>query len=254
MIFGRKWPGCACCTLSPSNSTPPWICDELLPRSSTACSPRSAPRGDRSGWPRVTCCAAGSRWAGGRAPGGRADAGRHGFVGDVVQNPRTTMVIEAVKDPRFRPPPIRSKRPRHQTSWPRRWWPGRHGRRDPGDQQGTGDGDVRPARPRPARGPRRRRRRRAAERPAARRGQRAGDLAVLLDISREITATLDLDRVLQSVVNLASRALAVRPRRGRAVREGALRHPGGGRRGDGGPQGPQAAGPGGAGRVGGGPR
>jgi len=38
-------------------------------------------------------------------------------------------------------------------------------------------------------------------------GKRAGDLAVLLDISREITATLDLDRVLQSVVNLASRAL-----------------------------------------------
>jgi GAF domain-containing protein len=38
-------------------------------------------------------------------------------------------------------------------------------------------------------------------------GQRAGDLAVLLDISREITATLDLDRVLQSVVNLAARAL-----------------------------------------------
>ncbi|HEX3275682.1 MAG TPA: GAF domain-containing protein [Gemmatimonadales bacterium] len=38
-------------------------------------------------------------------------------------------------------------------------------------------------------------------------GKRAGDLAVLLDISREITATLDLDRVLQSVVNLAARAL-----------------------------------------------
>jgi GAF domain-containing protein len=38
-------------------------------------------------------------------------------------------------------------------------------------------------------------------------GRRAADLAVLLDISREITATLDLDRVLQSVVNLASRAL-----------------------------------------------
>ena len=38
--------------------------------------------------------------------------------------------------------------------------------------------------------------------------RRAGDLAVLLDISREITATLDLDRVLQSVVNLASRALS----------------------------------------------
>lgn len=37
--------------------------------------------------------------------------------------------------------------------------------------------------------------------------RRADELAVLLDISREITATLDLDRVLQSVVHLASRAL-----------------------------------------------
>src|SRR3989440_10892241 len=36
--------------------------------------------------------------------------------------------------------------------------------------------------------------------------RRAKDLAVLLEISREITATLDLDRVLLSVVNLASRA------------------------------------------------
>jgi GAF domain-containing protein len=38
--------------------------------------------------------------------------------------------------------------------------------------------------------------------------KRARDLALLLDISREITATLDLDRVLQSVVNLAARAFA----------------------------------------------
>ena len=36
---------------------------------------------------------------------------------------------------------------------------------------------------------------------------RARDLAILLEISREITATLDLDRVLRSVVNLAARAL-----------------------------------------------
>ena len=36
---------------------------------------------------------------------------------------------------------------------------------------------------------------------------RAEELAVLLDISREITATLDLDRVLQSVVHLAAKAL-----------------------------------------------
>src|SRR2546422_797055 len=38
--------------------------------------------------------------------------------------------------------------------------------------------------------------------------RRAHDLAVLLEISREITATLDLDRVLQAVVNLASRAFS----------------------------------------------
>jgi multidrug resistance efflux pump/GAF domain-containing protein len=38
--------------------------------------------------------------------------------------------------------------------------------------------------------------------------KRARDLALLLEISREITATLDLDRVLGSVVNLASRALS----------------------------------------------
>jgi GAF domain-containing protein/multidrug resistance efflux pump len=38
--------------------------------------------------------------------------------------------------------------------------------------------------------------------------KRARDLALLLEISREITATLDLDRVLRSVVNLASRAFS----------------------------------------------
>jgi GAF domain-containing protein len=37
--------------------------------------------------------------------------------------------------------------------------------------------------------------------------KRARDLALLLEISREITATLDVDRVLRSVVNLAGRAL-----------------------------------------------
>ena len=38
--------------------------------------------------------------------------------------------------------------------------------------------------------------------------KRARDLATLLEISREITATLDLDRVLHAVVNLAHRALS----------------------------------------------
>ncbi|MEO8227153.1 MAG: GAF domain-containing protein, partial [Gemmatimonadota bacterium] len=37
---------------------------------------------------------------------------------------------------------------------------------------------------------------------------RAADLTLLLEISREITATLDLDRVLRSVVNLSARALS----------------------------------------------
>lgn len=37
--------------------------------------------------------------------------------------------------------------------------------------------------------------------------KRARDLALLLEISREITATLDVDRVLRSVVNLSARAL-----------------------------------------------
>ena len=37
--------------------------------------------------------------------------------------------------------------------------------------------------------------------------KRARDLALLLEISREITATLDLDRILHSIVNLATRAL-----------------------------------------------
>src|SRR5690606_7385711 len=37
--------------------------------------------------------------------------------------------------------------------------------------------------------------------------RRARDLAVILEISREITSTLDLDRVLRSVVNLATRAI-----------------------------------------------
>jgi GAF domain-containing protein/multidrug resistance efflux pump len=38
-------------------------------------------------------------------------------------------------------------------------------------------------------------------------GQRAEDITLILEISREIGSTLDLDRVLRSVVNLASRAL-----------------------------------------------
>ncbi len=55
--------------------------------------------------------------------------------------------------------------------------------------------------------------------------KRAHDLALLLEISREITATLDLDRVLQSVVNLASRALTFDRGAVGSVREGEVRDP-----------------------------
>jgi hypothetical protein len=51
----------------------------------------------------VTCCARRLAVGGGSAQrdvGAQMPVGS-GFVGDVVQNPRTTMVIEAVKDPRF---------------------------------------------------------------------------------------------------------------------------------------------------------
>ena len=43
--------------------------------------------------------------------------------------------------------------------------------------------------------------------PAAAEGAREADLTLLLEISREITASLDLDRVLRSVVNLSARAI-----------------------------------------------
>ncbi len=69
----------------------------------------------------------------------------------------------------------------------------------------------------------------APQRSAAHRREAGPDLALLLEISREITATLDLDRVLRSVVNLASKALQLRPWRGRPLRERPLRDPGGGR-------------------------
>src|SRR3989442_5390465 len=41
--------------------------------------------------------------------------------------------------------------------------------------------------------------------------KRARDLAVLLEISRQLTSTLDLDHGLQSLVNLASRPLTFHP-------------------------------------------
>lgn len=131
-----------------------------------------------------------------------------GFVGDVAQQQKTTMVTRAQEDPRFQPDLDRSSETLALNVMATAML-------TDGVTVGaiqvsnkiTGDGifDV---------GDRellegvaalaavslRNARLHGAER-------RADELAVLLDISREITATLDLDRVLQSVVHLSAKAL-----------------------------------------------
>jgi GAF domain-containing protein len=145
---------------------------------------------------------AGQKLVGARMPIGT------GFVGDVAQRPRTTIVTRAVEDPRYEPH-VDSGEMLATTVMATAMVAG-------GVTVGaiqvsnkvTGDGvfDA---------GDRELLEGLAASAAAALRNaqlhtveKRARDLALLLEISREITATLDLDRVLRSVVNLASRALA----------------------------------------------
>ena len=130
-----------------------------------------------------------------------------GFIGDVAQRPRTTIVTRAVEDPRYEP------------------------RLDSGEMlattvmatamvaSGVTVGAIQVSNKLTGGGVFDERDRELLEGLASsaavalRNAQlhtvekRARDLALLLEISREITATLDLDRVLQSVVNLASKAL-----------------------------------------------
>lgn len=132
-----------------------------------------------------------------------------GFVGDVASRPRTTVVTRATDDPRYEP-----------------------GMDDTGEMAATtvmatamvsrgvtigsiqvankrtgdgvfdeGDRQLLEGLATSAAGALHNAQLHAAE-------SRARDLALLLEISREITATLDLDRVLQTVVNTAARALA----------------------------------------------
>ena len=75
--------------------------------------------------------------------------------------------------------------------------------------------------------------------------KRARDLAFLLEVSREITSTLDLDRVLLTVVNLSARAFTFDRGAVALVDRGTLGDPGGRRAGADRPQGPRAPGPGG---------
>jgi GAF domain-containing protein/multidrug resistance efflux pump len=131
-----------------------------------------------------------------------------GFVGDVAQRPRTTIVTRAVDDPRYEPR-VDSGEMLATTVMATAMVAG-------GVTVGaiqvsnklTGDGVF-------DEGDRELLEGLAASAAAALRNaqlhtveKRARDLALLLEISREITATLDLDRVLHSVVNLASKALS----------------------------------------------
>ncbi len=131
-----------------------------------------------------------------------------GFVGSVAQNQRTTMVVEAVRDPRFQEQTDASEETAASNVMA-----------TPMVTAGTTVGAIQVVNKQQGSGVFDQHDRELLEglaaiaAPALRNAQlhaaetRAHDLALLHEISREITATLDLDRVLQSVVNLASRAL-----------------------------------------------
>ncbi|MBA3553819.1 MAG: efflux RND transporter periplasmic adaptor subunit [Gemmatimonadales bacterium] len=146
--------------------------------------------------------AGGQRLVGAQMPVGT------GFVGSVAQNQRTTMVIEAVRDPRFQTATDTSEETTSSNVMA-----------TPMITAGTTVGAIQVVNKRGGTGVFDQHDRELLEglaaiaAPALRNARlhaaekRAQDLALLHEISREITATLDLDRVLQSVVNLASRAL-----------------------------------------------
>ena len=131
-----------------------------------------------------------------------------GFVGDVAQKQRTTMVVEAVRDPRFHAATDSVEDTVSSTVMA-----------TPMVAGGVTVGAIQVVNKRTGTGVFDEHDRELLEGLAAtaafalrnaqlhRAETRAQDLAVLLEISREITATLDLDRVLQTVVNVASRAL-----------------------------------------------
>jgi GAF domain-containing protein len=131
-----------------------------------------------------------------------------GFVGDVAQRPRTTIVTRAVDDPRYEPR-VDSAEMLATNVMATAMVAG-----------GVTVGAIQVSNKLTGHGIFDERDRElleglAASAAAALRNaqlhsveKRARDLALLLEISREITATLDLDRVLRSVVNLASKALS----------------------------------------------
>ena len=131
-----------------------------------------------------------------------------GFIGDVARKQRTTIVTRAMEDPRFDPSVDRAGDEPSTTVMA-----------TPMIAQGKTVGAIQVSGKRTGdgvfdQGDRELFEGLAANAAIALRNaqlhtadKRARDLALLLEISREITATLDLDRVLRSVVNLATRAL-----------------------------------------------
>jgi GAF domain-containing protein len=151
---------------------------------------------------RLAVGGSGTRLVGAQMPVGT------GFVGDVAKKQRTTMVMEAVRDPRFQEATDTVEDTVSTTVMAspmvtggvtigaiqvvdKRTGTGAFNEQDKELLEGLAAAAATAIRNAQLHG---------AER-------RAQDLALLLEISREITGTLDLDRVLQSVVNLASKAL-----------------------------------------------
>ncbi len=151
---------------------------------------------------RLAVGGAGARLVGAQMPVGT------GFIGDVARKQRTTIVTRAMEDPRFDPSVDRAGDEPATTVMA-----------SPMIAQGATVGAIQVSGKRTGdgvfdQGDRELFEGLAASAAIALRNaqlhtadKRARDLALLLEISREITATLDLDRVLRSVVNLATRAL-----------------------------------------------
>ena len=151
---------------------------------------------------RLAVGGAGHRLVGAQMPVGT------GFIGDVARKQRTTIVTRAMEDPRFDPSVDRAGDEPSTTVMA-----------TPMIAQGATVGAIQVSGKRTGDGVFDQGDRELFEGLAASAGialrnaqlhtadKRARDLALLLEISREITATLDLDRVLRSVVNLATRAL-----------------------------------------------
>jgi len=131
-----------------------------------------------------------------------------GFIGDVAQRPRTTVVTQAVQDPRFDPNVDVTDHGAASTVMATAMVAQGQtvgalqvtNKRTGNGVFDAGDRELFEGLAASAAIALRNAQLHSAER-------RARDLAVLLEISREIAATLDLDRVLRSVVNLAARAI-----------------------------------------------